>query len=279
MKPLMLPTKTKFHGQNSASNIFLNKLLRKKRNRLSKGTVVRKYGRFAITILILSIVSGLLFYAYNYAEKRGLLNINKIEISGASNYVNYDDLEKISGSNLIGKKYFSVDLNAVSKVLQENFLGAKHITLERGSIGEVKILVEERIPLAILFAKPNNKSYLIDSDGYVLGEVEGNASGLPVVNYSKSVVIGSFVEKDVAPITIEILKLSEKNDLRVSSISYYPKYTSLFVFNGVEVRIANDKNRENSISLISSLLKRTGNDGKKISKIDLRFDKVIVSYE
>jgi hypothetical protein len=131
----------------------------------------------------------------------------------------------------------------------------------------------------VLYSTTDRKFFLIDADGYVLGEVDKTLSGLPVVRYESPVKVGSFVEKEMVPITVELLKLSEKDDLKVSSISFYPKYTKIFVLGGVEVLISNSKNRENSMNVVTSLLRKTGPEGKKMSKIDLRYDKVIVSYE
>lgn len=265
--------------QQSDSDMFLNSLLRRKRGVVSKRTVVRKYGRTVAFLSVLLLVCGCALYAYSYVEKRGLLKIKNVEVIGASNFVSYNDILKMSESNLLGKKYFSVDLPKTATLLKGNFLGAKNIHVQRSSVGKVRVVVEERVPLAIIFSETDSKSFLIDGDGYILGEVESNPNNYPVVRYDKSIKIGSFVEKDVAPITIEILKFSEKDDLKISSISYHPKYVEMYVYNGVTVLIGNTKNKENSISVVSSLLKKFDVGGKKITKIDLRFDKVIVSYE
>jgi hypothetical protein len=53
----------------------------------------------------------------------------------------------------------------------------------------------------------------------------------------------------------------------------------MFVSDGVEVLMANAKSRENSMNVISSLLRKSNPEGKKVSRIDLRYDKVIVLYE
>jgi cell division septal protein FtsQ len=278
MKPLKQQKNYKRPFQRSANDIFLNKLMQRKRSVVSTRTVARKYGKTIATLFLLALALLGIWLGYDYVEKKGFLNVREVEITGASTFVNFKDITSLAENNLMGKKYFAVNLVKIEQLLKNNFLGAKNISVQRAQLGKIKIIIEERVPLAVLFSTTEQKYYLIDGEGYVLGEVDKDFSGLPVVKYESSVKIGSFVEKDMVPITIEIMKLSEKDELNVSSISFYPKYVRMFVSGGVEVLMSNSKSCENSMNVITTLLRKSGPEGKKVSKIDLRYDKVIVSY-
>ncbi len=278
MKPSSLPKNVKRPYQGTGSEIFLNRLLLRKRNVRSPRTVVRKYSRSVGLVLLLVLLATAIYFSYTYLDQKKLLDITGFEIIGASRFVDLSDVTSLVKINIEGKKIYNFDPRKLENLLKSNFLGAKSISVQLEALNKVKVIIEERIPLATLLSMTDQRKYLIDADGYVLGEVEESFNELPIVQYDRPVLVGSFVEKDIVPLTVELLKLSEKDQLKVSSISFYPKYMRLFVESGTEVLIGNSKNYEMLMQVVSSLIKKSDLGGKKISRIDLRYDKVIVSY-
>ena len=78
---------------------------------------------------------------------------------------------------------------------------------------------------------------------------------------------------------LELVNALSEHKMKVSSMSFYPKYAQLYVNEGIEALVSNDKSRSDSISILGSLLKQLQLEGKKAKKVDLRYDKVIVSYD
>ena len=279
MKPLNSPKNIKKPYQKTGSQVFLNKLLARKRNVKNTRTVVRKYFKIVSILFPLLLLALIIYFSYSYLDRKGLLDIKEFEIIGATKYVNLNDISSLVKRNIEGKKITNMDIKKLENLLKNNFLGAKNISVQRESLSKIKVTVEERVPLAVLFSTLDMKNYLIDGDGYVLGEVGADTIDLPVVRYEKSVLVGTFVEKDLVPLTIQLLDLSEKEELKVSSISFLPKYMRLYVESGVEVLVDKSKDLRKLIEIVSSLIKRSNLEGKRVSRIDLRYDKVIVSYD
>ena len=278
MKQSNLPRKINKSRQGAANEIFLNNLLRRKRGVRNTRTVARKYLRFIKILIPIVLVGAAVYFIYSYLDKKELLIVRNFEVLGAVRFVNQNDIDNLVKTNILNKKITEIDLKSLETLLKDNFLGAKNISVQREGLNKIKVLVEERVPLAVLLSTVDQKKYLIDGEGYVLGEVSEQFNELPVVRYDREILIGTFVEKDLVPLTIELLSLSEKEELNVSSISFKPKYMRLYVENGVEILIGNYKDLAKFMEVASSLIKKASLEGKKLSRIDLRYDKVIVSY-
>lgn len=278
MKQSNLPRKINKSRQGAANEIFLNNLLRRKRGVRNTRTVARKYLRFIKILIPIVFVGAAVYFIYSYLDKKELLIVRNFEVLGAVRFVNQNDIDNLVKTNILDKKITEIDLKNLEALLKNNFLGAKNISVQREGLNKIKVLVEERVPLAVLLSTVDQKKYLIDGEGYVLGEVSEQFNELPVVRYDREILIGTFVEKDLVPLTIELLSLSEKEELNVSSISFKPKYMRLYVENGVEILIGNYKDLAKFMEVASSLIKKASLEGKKLSRIDLRYDKVIVSY-
>lgn len=270
--------------QSTEKDLFLRRINNKKRGISKPKYIERRY-----RVLIKVIAAGLVVFVLIYFIRGWFLTSNKlkfenVEVVGVKKFVNQNDIHNLINSNILDKNYFLVDPSHLEKVVLKNFLAVKEVQVQKKFPNDMTVYIEERVPIAII-SKLNAgrsqeaESYLIDSDGFVLGMVEKDFMSLPKVNYDGDISIGSFLEKDIVPISIEIIKESEKAGLKISSLSFNPKYTKMYVGSGVEVFIGNDKNKKNSIQVIGALVKKTALDGKFLKKVDLRYDKVIVLYD
>jgi cell division septal protein FtsQ len=168
----------------------------------------------------------------------------------------------------------------LTSVLRKNFQGAKSITVVKRLPNKLVITVVERTPLAIIYKTDSTGDFLIDGDGYVLGPVDSDSLALPRIKYNQGdIVVGSFVNKNIIPVSKQIIDDADAASLKISSISFSPAYTQLYVNDSVEVLIGNDKDKKQAIEVITALVKKLGLEGKKLKKIDLRYDKVIVLYD
>jgi cell division septal protein FtsQ len=208
-----------------------------------------------------------------------LFRITNVDISNAVEYVNNDDLRVLSENQLIGKNFFFTNTLKIKNVLLGNFLGAKDISIQKKFPNTILIDVKEREPVAVLKSLNDEKEFIIDLDGYVLGFAGDNFDHLPHINYSDSVRIGEFLRGNIVPLSFTIIREIEENDIKVTTMNFHDRYIELITKAGTMVMISSDKDIKNSIKVVASLDKELNLEGKSIKKIDLRYDKVIVSYD
>ncbi len=263
-------------NQLSAKESFLQNINTKKRGIKKTTYVGRRYKMFFKLSAVIIVLGGLGYFGYDWVFNSGKFDITNVQITGTQKFVNLDDVKTLVNTQVINKNYFLVKTPELEKTISTNFLGAKTIKVEKKFPNTVNVLIEERVPLAIVYKDAD--SYLIDGDGFVLGSVQQDFLDLPRINYDADIKIGTFLEKDVVPISIEILRESDREGLKVSSMSFNPRYTELYA-NNVEVYIGNDKNKKNAIQTLSALIKKMLQDGKILKRVDLRYDKVIVLYD
>jgi len=163
-------------------------------------------------------------------------------------------------------------------IISKSFLGAKNVFVKKDYPNSLNVFIEERVPVAFVY-NSEDEFYLIDADGYVLGMVTDGLQDLPRISYEGSVLVGTFLDKDIIPISIEILKFADREDLRISSMSFTPNYAKLYLNVGPEVFMGYTKEIEKSLRTIKALLNSSKSNEEVIKKIDLRYDKVIVLYD
>jgi len=273
-----------YYGNNPLANktdesqALLRKIKNRKRSVITPKVVFRKkHGIFKkiLFLLLLLALGAFLIYKFELIE---YFNVSFVEVRGADSFVSREDVKNLTERNSFEQSIFFIKEEEIVGILKKSFLGAKNIEIEKKFPNSLIVSVEERIPLAIVHNNDGD-DFLIDSEGYVLGMVKEGFYDLPSINYEGSIVIGTFLEKDIIPISIEILKFAEQEDLKISSMSFYPNHTKLFVDRNVEVYMDYDKDSEKSLKTINALLKGSDPDEKMLKKIDLRYDKVIVLYD
>ena len=278
-KPVQRPYSIKLspNAQTSGSDLLLQKLGRKRKSFATPKAMFRSHHGLAKKLFIIVVFVGLLAYGVYKFNLLAYFKISSVEINGAGAFVNYQDIKVLAEKNSLGQSLFLINIKSLTENLKKNFLGAKDIDIEKKYPDKLKVFIKERVPLAIIYNDEEN--YIMDSEGYILGVVSKDFSGLPKIKYEGDISAGSFLQKDIVPMSTEILDSAEKNEVKVSSMSFFPKYTKLYVGNGTEVYIGYDKNNEESLKTVGALLKTLNGEGKEVKKIDLRYDKLIVSYD
>jgi cell division septal protein FtsQ len=265
-------------AQVSGSDVLIDQINKRKRGLNSTRVVFRKHRGIYKKLILFALV----FTAFCYATYRfnilSYFKISEVLISGTVKFVNEKDLRTLAEKGSFGKSIFIINTKSISEVLSSNFLGARLIEVEKKYPNKIRIIVEERIPLAVVY-NGNDEYYLVDQEGYVLGEVDKNYADLTRIKYEGEVKVGSFLDKDLIPISMDIIKFSEKDEVKVTSISFYPNYSKIYVGDSIEVYLGYDKNIEQSLKTVGALIKKTIAEKKTIRRIDLRYDKVIVLYD
>lgn len=238
----------------------------------------RKFGKTIFLILKIVVIVVFLGGLVYVATQSGTFNISGVEIRGAKNFVSSADLTELANSRSVGKNILTFNKGELEKSLERDFQGAKEITTRRKLPSTLVINVTERTPLAVI--KDLQDSYfLVDNDGYVLGKVDPSKTNLPKVNYEKNVSVGYVLEPDLVLVFLSLLKVLDDNKILVSDLTLTPRYLSFYTNGGeVEVLISNEKSREESVETLGNLLEKLSSEGKDPSLIDLRYDKVVVSY-
>lgn len=87
------------------------------------------------------------------------------------------------------------------------------------------------------------------------------------------------ISKEKKDITDEVLKgLLLKNNISVASISATAQYYRLTLTTGEEILVSKEKALDLQLSSLQLVLSRLTIEGKKLQKIDFRFDKPVVLF-
>jgi len=239
----------------------------------------RKFGgvvSFILKIIVTLLLLGGLFYVI---FKLDYFRVLQVEINGAKNFVSSADLEELTKARSLGQPIFTVDKKELENSLERNFQGAKEISISRKLPKTLVVSVTERVPLAVVKDAQDNY-YLIDEDGYVLGRVDQAKTNLPKVNYDKDISVGYVLEPELVSVFLSLLSVLDENKILISDLTVTQNYLSFYVDKGfVKVLISNVKNEKESVETLSSLLEKLASEGKEPGLIDLRYDKVVVSYK
>lgn len=251
---------------------------RRVRKKINRKKIVRGVRVWLKRIFTAVLVVGVLGSTYYWIFRSDVFRLNKFQVIGTAKYVNSVDLKNFLDANYMGENLIFLETSKVEHLLEDIFLGAQDIDVKKKWPNELIVKVTERKPLAVLYNDTYSDNYMVDQEGYVLGIVDSSAEDLPEVNYIGELKIGSFVQKDLIPVYTELIKAFDVSDVKVSSVSFHPRYVSFYSEDGVKVLIDNKKDKFNALNVLSRLLHKLTLEGKSPSTIDLRYDKVVVSY-
>ncbi len=230
---------------------------------------------FAIKALVVVFTVGGISYLILFSP---FFSIKYINVSGTREFVNPTDIKLIAESNAKGKNILKFDKKSLVEKLESNLLGAKIYHIKKSFPSTLNITVQERTPIAIIYRNAD-EYFFVDEDGYVLGYTDPGNQELPKIKYDKDIKIGLFIDKNLVPIYLELTKLFVEEEVRVSSMSFSPKHVHLYLEDGPEVLIGNDKNKSEALKTVAALIKESEVEDKEVRRIDIRYDKVIVLFK
>jgi cell division septal protein FtsQ len=267
--------------KKSASTLIYFQEKARKRNLTRRPVRVNKEKRakhFLIAfrvIIIIAAAGSLLWYYIKFQP----LNIRSIEISGAERFVNREDLNNIAEEKALNQNIVSFNSRNLKEAVTANFLASKSVEVVKHFPSKLQITITERTPIALILPlNRNNGYYFVDSDGFILGRANKSDTNLPVINYSQDVEVGKFVEASAVKYFFDLIQALDEDKVAVSTISSYPRYTEFFTKEATQVLFTNDQSPKPQVRIFSKMMEAFKTEGKKLKKIDLRFDKVIVEF-
>lgn len=255
-----------------SSKIQQREKLRKKRVRHRSIQKAAVYVTPALVVLIVLLGLYLLFVKYS------VFNISGTEIEGANTYVSKTDLEELIKARSYGANLITFNTQKLRKTLLNDFQGAREISVSKKYPSSLKIKVWEREPRALVYGNDQSKLYLVDSEGYVLGRVSEKTTNLPKIFYDGEIAVGFFLNKELMSVYFELINAADIEKISASSVSIYSEYLVMYVEDSIEVLIGKSKDKSESIRILSNLLEQLKTEGKSAKRVDLRYDKVVVSY-
>lgn len=256
--------------------------LRKARQERARRSVGKKYyfrkylGSFKSIIKILLpalILSGAVYLLFFSA----VFKISTIKVEGTKQFVNPQDVYELTKNNALQKNIFLYKPSTLEKILTTSLLGAKSYEVKKAYPNKLVIVVTERVPIAIVY-RDEDAQFLVDEDGYVLGYAGEDNGDLPRIHFENEIKIGFFIDEKVVPVYLELAQLFQKEEIKVSTMSFSPKEINFQIKDGPEVLLGTNKNLKESVLAISSLLKQAKLEDSHLKRVDLRYDKVIVSF-
>lgn len=225
---------------------------------------------FIFFLLLCSFLFVVVFFVYQF------FLIKNIEIVSD---------KKFSLSNkkeLINKSLIFANRDKIAKkIIKENFL--------------IKIAIVEKIwpstlKISVSFYEPcismvvNNGFFELSCDGRILKKTKDVPQYLPVINYYQKLNSGSFQTgdwidyEDIKKALFFIQKLKEIN---LTALTIDIKGQDMLVFNlidGKQIIFSNNKDKNTQNYQLELIIKQFKIEGKEFKKIDLRFDKPIISF-
>jgi cell division septal protein FtsQ len=238
----------------------------------------RRLGRFGVYVTPVLIILVLTLGFYLAIFKYEIFNISNTEVTGAQRYVSEIDLKELVKSRAYGKNLITFNTTKLKETLVNDFQGAHEISVVKKYPKTLKIIVNERQPTALVYGRDESLLYIVDSEGYVLGQVSPDVSDLPKIYYDGEIAVGYFLDRELMAVYMEVISAVDVEKISASSVSVYSDYLALYVDDAIEVFLGKNKNIESSIKILSGLLTQLKAEGKNAKRIDLRYDKVVVSY-
>jgi len=219
--------------------------------------------KIKFTYIIILIMLTMVYYIYQkFNDSKIHFVINKISIE-ESRLINSDKgkIFEISNNYLKKKSFFTMDINYLREKI-EKIDWVKNVTIRRSYPDEVKIYIEEHIPVAIW-----NNDYYLDEFGKIFSANNIN-SDLPLIvsrSNRNNIIFKYFtlLSKSILDNKIDekIIKIQE-NEIRSLSV---------FFLSGIKVEFGSS-NITDKINIFFKAYKTlNSSDLKKIRYIDMRY--------
>ena len=220
------------------------------------GFIIRTFTLLGISWLVFSIPSKFLTLDY--------FQINKVDIVGNPKILLLELTEL--GKTIYNSNIWDLDFSKLEKELKKD-VRVKDIKFENNSLGELKIIVEEKE--LSYYAQVKNSIYLVDSDGIIFGTFNENTKkDIPLIVAEKKEEISQL--KNI----LDLIDGFLLKDL-VSQIYRKDKdCIEMILIDGTIIK-TNEKVEKEKYKVVETLYSELIKT-KKIEYIDLRFNDFIV---
>ena len=247
-------------------------LLSRLDNSLSNNSIALRTLVFLIFVLV---VLSILYVNF----KTDLVRITDVNVIGRSVFVNLTDVETLATQHAFGNSLLFYNKHELEEILLDYFQGAKEIKIEKNLPNKLTVNIFERTPVALIYTKDTTDYFVVDSDGYILGVVDESRTNLTRIEYDKPLKVGEFIDPNSANLFDEVVTSFDAVAIRISKISINFKDINIHTPEGSLLVISRDKSISESAKLLAEIMKKLNSEGSKVKSVDLRFEKVIVSYD
>lgn len=227
----------------------------------------------AFIILIISILYLIIFRTSIFN-----LEADKIEINGVGNFVDEREFKNKVQEYSVGKNITKLNTSELENKLESDFPSIKSVMVKKSLPPHLVVNVEERKPYFAVYKDNRNDAFMIANDGFVLAKINDRYKEMFKVQYSEDVKVGDTINVEILNLYQDILKKIDEVDLTLDHIVFDKEFTFIYLTNNVVVTLSNKKGVQDSFKIVHSIFDKLNSEDKKVTKIDLRYEKVIVSY-
>lgn len=238
-------------------------------SRLTRRKATKKqpgHKTFSIWMLILCFF----FLAGSFVFLRSpFFEVESFEIIGNQKVSSEEIISRIGQK---GVNIFAFDLDKAQKAIEASpFI--EEAVCKRKFPNKIIVTVKERTPIA--FVPVNEKSFLIDGEGRVLGEDDGSFPSLiGFTGVSGTLTPGQFLDQSMYGWGLEVLSHLGASGIKATEVNVQDGDCTLILEDGCRVFLGKEeKDIMNLLGLLKSILSDLEKDGNTAEYIDLRFDK------
>lgn len=230
---------------------------------------LRKHFRKISLVLIFLTTAAVVYLLF----RTGSLSVKKIIVTTDYDVSGNQKLMK-DLNNLKGQIIFLVDKKKLAKEIKNEDLKIASVMINRNFPDQITIEIKKRQGLAVI--GQNNSFLIIDKDGVVFDQAN-DPQKLPILDLSlQNLKIGSRIEGDKMGIlgVVDGLKGMEEVRKAVAAEGEF----RLELGSGTLIFFPKNGNFEQKIQALQTILTRFKIEGRRAAKIDLRFEKPVVSF-
>lgn len=240
--------------------------------------LLKKFFEIFSTVLFFIGIAGIIFYLLSFFKVKQMIVVNPASTNKTNSQIN--------GLNLFKNKIiFFLNEKNVSESLIKRNPQLKNIKMTKNYPNT--IIIYPTFLTIIAQLKTTDGFFLLTNNGRVIKKTKIKMENLTLINFYQAVNFYSYQSGDYIQykeILISLKFLEKLKKLGLNNINTVDiKSFDVIVFNKegkTEILISTQKNEEQLLYELESLVKKNKIMGRKIKKIDLRFNKpVITLYE
>lgn len=176
--------------------------------------------------------------------------------------------------NYRGQNIFLVNEKELVERLKSKDIKIKEVKVLREFPGKILVNIEKRQALAAISS--GNNFFLVDKEGLVFGE-EQQVSGIPILNLGlQNIGIGSRIDGEKSSVLLILDSLKGKEE--VQSVTVMEGEIQMRLRGETLVLFSATSEVNTKINALQMILTRFRIEGRKPSKIDLKFEKPVVTF-
>lgn len=186
----------------------------------------------------------------------------------------------------LGKNFFVFPAGEAEEKMMAAFPGIEEATISKIFPDQIKMVVSLRKPVAAIAYQEDFKQeiatfsaeFLIVDERGIIFQKTASPLGLPVIltDYLKRKDLGQEIDYHPVCQSIELVILLSKLGLKPESVRVSGQEIQLQLGESLEVFFSSEKEASIQVGSLQLILSRTKIEGKRLERVDLRFDKPVI---